>query len=604
MTSKLATLFLILLLAISIGRAQSESRETSSAAEQKKARDEREKKALALVDEIVKDNQSLKLPENRIRIDIALAEALWRRDEKRARLLFKDAVANLNEIAATADNEEGEYSNLAQLSQQLRQEILQVAASHDPKLALDSLRTSRPTSTEQRLYGQANFEAQLELRIAGQIAAKDPQEALSLAEDSLKLAIDYEALNLLYKLQEQDKAVASRFLGDILNRLRTDDFNKGPASWNIAGVLLRTWIESNRPASDQPGERSTVNLSLSNLDERTARELSNILINAALNNPETDSSVGMGSPVVDDGGRSFRSYSGQTFGILQQLKPLLPDIERLSPNQSGALRNRIAEFDKLNQVQQGPWAKYQELIQKGTAGELIEASKTAPPEVANNLVQQAVWKAFNQGDTNAAREIVEKIADPRQRREMSLNLDRQTLSRGGEQQNLAQVRALISRLPLEERAGMLCQLAATAATKGDKATALQLLVEAQGLAGDRAQSYQQLGAQPQIARAYEPLDFSKTSTIVDTAIDQINQLVAAASVLNGFDLQYFRSGEFINNSGNPLSATALEFSRELGSIAGNDFDRARSMADRFQLPEMRLMALLQIAQVVLGSDGV
>ncbi len=601
MTSKLARTFLVLLLVIPIVRAQSASPETSLT-EQKKARAEREKKTLALVDEIIKGTQSLKLPENRIRIGVALAGSLWPRDEKRARALFKDAVASLGEITAAADSGEEETSYLAQLSQQLRQEILQVAANHDPKLAREFLRASRPTSTEQRFYGQPSFEAQLEMRMAGQIAAKDPQEALSLAEDSLKLAIDYEAINFLYNLQSQNKAVAERFLGDIMNHLRTDDISKNPASYNISVMLLRTWIENNRRSPDQPVQRTTPNLSLSNLDEQTARELSNILINAVLNNPESSSSVAVGSLIID-GGRSFRSYPGQTAEILQQLKPLLPDIERLSPNQIPPLRARIAEIDRLNQAQQGPWAKYQELAQNGTASELIEASKTAPPEVANNLVQQAAWKAFNQGDANSARAMVEKIDDPRQRRQMELNLDRQSFSRASEQEKIAEARALISRLPVEERAGLLCQLAASAAAKGDKATALQLLVEAQGLAGDRALSYQQLGAQLQIARTYEQLDFTKTSAIVDTAIDQINELAAAASVLNGFDLQYFRSGEFVNSSGNSLSTMALEFSRELGSIASNDFDRARSMADRFQLPEMRLMALLQIVQLGLSADG-
>lgn len=601
MTSKLARILLVLLLVIPIVRAQSASPDTSPA-EQKKSRAERDKKTLALVDEIIKGTQSLKLPENRIRISVGLARSLWPKDEKRARALFKEAVASLGEMTDTADGGEEETSNLAQLSQQLRQEILQVAAEHDPKLALEFLRASRPASTEQRYYGQPNFEAQLEMRMAGQIAAKDPREALSLAEDSLKLAIDYEAINFLDNLQSKDKAAAERFLGDILNHLRTDDFSKNPASLNIAAILLRTWIENNRSASNQPGQRTTANLSLSNLDEQYARELSNILINAVLNNPDGSSSVAVGSLVIN-GGRSFRSYPGQTAGILQQLKPLLPDIERLSPNQIPALRKQVAEFDRLNQAQQGPWAKYQELLQSGSATELVEASKTAPPEVANRLVQQATWKALNEGDTNGARELVEKIADPRERRQMELNLDRQQLNRAGEQQKIAEARALISRLPVEERAGIFCHLAVSAAAKGDKAGALQLLVEAQGLAGDRALSYQQLGAQLQIARAYEQVDLTRTSAIVETAIERINELAAAASVLNGFDLQYFRSGEFINGSGNSLSAMAQEFSREVGSFAINDFDRARSMAGRFQLPEMRLMALLQIVQSGLSVEG-
>ncbi|MEK6406738.1 MAG: hypothetical protein AABN34_07230 [Acidobacteriota bacterium] len=603
MASKLARLLFILILVIPSVRAQS-AQSASGEAEKRKAREEREKKALALADEIIKVAQSLRLPENRIRIDIALAGSLWDRDEKRARSLFKSAAASLSEMTAAVDSGDREYPNLTDLPQQLRQEILQVVANHDPKLALDFLRASRPASSEQRSYAQPAFEAQLQMRLAEHLAAKEPQQAFSLAEDSLKIAIDNGAMNMLYRLHSQDKALAEKFLGCILTRLRSDDFSRSPESVNIAIVLLRTWIESNRPASDQSGQRSTVHLSLANLDEQTARELSNILIKTVFNNaPAGFTGVAVGSLVIH-GGRSFRSYPGQVVGILQQLKPMLPDIERLSPNQIAALRERIAEMDRSNQIQQGSWAKYQELLQNGTASELIEASKTAPPEVANNLVQQAAWKALNQGDEKSAREIVGQIADPQQRREMALNLDRQSVYRASEQQKLAEGRALLSRLPsLEERAGILTQLGASAAAKGDKSTALELLAEAQAMIGDRALSYPQLQTQIQIAGAYEQLDASKSAAIVEQVIDHLNELASAALVLNGFDIQqYFRDGEFVINSGNPMNTVAQESAQMLASLSRNDYDRARLAADRLQRPEMRVMALLQIAQVALSPD--
>ena len=592
MASGLARLFLIPLLVFPIVQTQSPAglRETDK---DKNAREDRDKKILALVDQIIDGARLLRLPENRVRIEIALAETLWARDEKRARSLFKDAVAGFSEIAAMAEGEEWENSNLALLPQQVRQEILQFAASHDPKLALDFLRASRPAN-EQRSFAQPAFEAQLEMRLAVQIAAKDPQEALSIAEDSLKQGIDYESMNLLNALQSSDKPTAEKFLGDILNSLRSAEFKKSPGSWSIALMLLRTWIENNRPAQDGPGvQRNTANISLSNLDKQTARELSNLIISAALN----DGPAGWGGDrTIVDGG-FFGSYPGQGGGFLQQLKPMLLDIERLSPDQISEVRKRLAELDKMNEAQQGPWAKFQEVVQNGTPGELIEMSKTASPEVAQSLVQQAAWKALNQGDVTGAREIVEKIADPRQRREMTLNLDRQAFYRANDQQKLAEARVLLARLPSAgERANILCQLAAGFADRGDKATALQLLVEAQGILGDRALNYQQLGVQLQVARVYEQFDFNRTSALVGTAIDQLNELAAAASVLNGFDTEYFRSGEFINNGGNALSNMALEYSRELGSIAGTNFDLAISMAERFQRPEMRLMALVQIAQ--------
>jgi hypothetical protein len=579
----------ILLLLIPLASAQSPADQSAAqAAEQKKVREERERKAAAIVEEVIKETQSLKLPENRIRIQIALTDVLWPRDEQRARALFKDAVAGLGDIVAAVDGGDPEYSNLAHLPSQLRQEILQVIAKHDARLALDFLRSTRPTSPQQRQYSQPNVEAQLELRIAGEVAAKDSKEALRIGEEALKNGIDYESINLLYKLQPQDKSAAEKLLGDIMGRLRIEDFTKNPASLYIALTLLRTWSENDH-AADQ-GSRTTVHISLSNLDEQAARELSGIIINAAMNN----------GPGISP---QYRLLSGHLPGVLQQLKPMMPEIERFWPARAGALTRKIGEFEKINEAQQGPWAKYRELIENGTPDALLEASKTAPPEIADNLAQQAAWKAFNQGDAAKAREIIDKIADPRQRNEMTLNIDRQLALRAAEQGTLAEARAVLSRIPVpEERAGLLIQLAAKAVAMGDKATAIQLLGEAQALLGYRPRNYQQLGAQLQIARAYEPLDLNKSAAIVETAIDQLNELTAAAMVLNGFDLQqYFRDGEFVINGGNSMSTAVQEIAGELNSLGRDDFDRAKSASERFQCGEMRVTALLEIAKRALEA---
>src|SRR5262245_6477685 len=247
MISKLVRGFLILLLVAQIVSAQSVPTE-ASAAEKKKARAERDKKTAALVDEIIKELQSLTLPENRIRISIGLAGSLWPRDEKRARLLFKEAATSLNEINTDNDSGYSDYENPAQLYQQLRQEMVQVASTHDPRLAIEFLRATRVDSTSRPPNsGMTNFEAQLEMRLANQIAGKDPNEALAIARDSLKISLDYESLNLLYNLQSQNKPIAERFLDDIMSAIRTYGIGNSAAT-PVAIMLLRTWVENSRAA--------------------------------------------------------------------------------------------------------------------------------------------------------------------------------------------------------------------------------------------------------------------------------------------------------------------------------------------------------------------
>lgn len=263
---------------------------------------------------------------------------------------------------------------------------------------------------------------------------------------------------------------------------------------------------------------------------------------------------------------------------------------------------KIAEFEKLNEAQQGPWAKYQQLAQTGTAEEMMRAATTAPPGVSQGLLQQAAWKAVNQGDTDVAHRIIEKISDPQQRRQMELNLARRSFERAQSESKLAEARALLSRFPLEERAVLLAQMAASVANE-NRPAALSLLSEADALLGDRALNYQQLRAQLHLANSYEQIDSSRSASLIQEAINHLNELAVAALVLNGFDLQrYFRDGELVINGGNGLHEMTQESALRLASISRTDFDHAKSIAEEFQRPEMRLMALLQIAQASLTND--
>lgn len=594
MISKLLNVFLILPLVIPMVRAQSVAPE-ASAAEMKKARAVREKKTLALVDEITNEMRTLKLPENRIRIGIGLAGALWSRDEKRAVALFKEAAASFSEIAAAVNSGDPDYDNQGQLPQQLRQEMLQVAANHDPRLAVDFLRATRTESSSRAPNsGLTNLEASLEMRVAIQIAARDPSEALAVAEDSLKIALDYGALELLYSLQSRQKAAAERFLEDILVGIRTYGIGNSSVT-PIALTLLRTWIENNRVAKDPAAQRTTTSLTLSNLDEATARELCSLIINALLSDAPARTVVGFGRRFIDG---PSTLYPGMIPGMLQQLKPMLPEIERLAPERMSSLRAWMSAFEKSYEAQQ-PWARYQELTQTGTSEAMMEAARTAPLEVVDHLIQQAAWKAINQGDDAQALKIIEQMDDPGQRNQMKRQLARQAFYRAREQKKIEEARARLSGLSLEDQVVSLADLASYS---DDKAIALQLLGEAQSLIVDRALNYGQLQALLRIASAYQTLDVGKSTAIVERIIDQVNELVAAALVLNGFDVQgYFRNGEFVIGGGNPLNMMAQECGRVLAINSSNDLDQARLAAERFHLPEMRLIALLQIAQAALIS---
>src|SRR5262245_62974594 len=89
---------------------QPEPQETE---EEKKAAKELEKKALALIDDMVAEAASLRLAENRVTILTGASDILWARDEERARALVREAmdqaVANMREAKEKAAQEDGQY---------------------------------------------------------------------------------------------------------------------------------------------------------------------------------------------------------------------------------------------------------------------------------------------------------------------------------------------------------------------------------------------------------------------------------------------------------------------------------------------------------------
>jgi hypothetical protein len=79
-----------------------------------------EKRAFALLDQLVDEAQLLRLPENRIRLQIEAADLLWAHNEERARSLFSlasDAVAELIRNAnSKEERQNGNRQNWVQLT--------------------------------------------------------------------------------------------------------------------------------------------------------------------------------------------------------------------------------------------------------------------------------------------------------------------------------------------------------------------------------------------------------------------------------------------------------------------------------------------------------
>lgn len=571
--------------------AQSAATQEQTKTEQEEARKALEQKALSLLDEVVTDAQTLKLATNRIHIQIAAADLIWSRDEKRARPLFEKSIKDFFDLIAGIDNSDPYYYTLIQAPTQLYTEMLQVLVKHDPQMALDFLHHThlpQPPQTNPR-YTEQSYELPMSLQIANQIAGKDPKLAEQIGMESLDKGFSPNIVNLLTQLQEKDREGAAKLSSALIKKLLSENLlNNNEAAGvaiNLLSMASRIDAHGSTANGKQPANPSPL------IDAQAYRDLMEVVLSAALLSPTSSNPS------------DWRERSISTT-LLFGLQGLMPEIEKIAPARAAALQRKLADLRKSLDPASRFWQDNQEVLQKGTVDDILGLASKVAPEVRDQLYQQAAWKALSQGDSERARQIVnDNVSNPISRRQMLDEVERQITSKAVAEGKLEQARQGLARLRTnEERAMMLTQIANTLSVKGDKKVALQLLEEARTLVGNRAENYNQIQVQLQVARALAPLEPARSFEMLEAITGQLNELLSAAEVLNGFDQQYFKDGELIWQ-GTSLSNTLSLVMNDLGQLAPADFDRAQDIAGRFQRTEARLMAQLSIATAVLSDKS-
>jgi hypothetical protein len=181
-------------------------------------------------------------------------------------------------------------------------------------------------------------------------------------------------------------------------------------------------------------------------------------------------------------------------------------------------------------------------------------------------------------------------------------IDFREMAKKAESSRLDEIRQSIARVPAEnDRIDLLIQMSNDLRTSNPKLS-LQLLEEAKQITNHRATGYDHFEEQLKVARAFAAVEPARSFEIIDPAISQLNELLSAAAVLNGFEVNIFRDGELPMQGGSGLTSTVSRFGEELAQLARNDFGRAETLAGRFQSPETRTLARLSIVQGLLGVE--
>ena len=554
-----------------------------------------EKKGMELVEELVTETQSMRLPENRAHILATIAEVLWSRDEKRARALFADAVSNIGQLMGKDPNDPQYYNTYSTITN-LRFEIVRLVAQHDPGLAREFLISTRQPPDQN--YRGLDADVELETSLAAQMAAKDPKLAFQLAEENLAKGLSSQSIDAMLRLQKIDKEAADKLLDDIIKKIKGTDLTANQQASSMAINLLRVLLQPVRPQQPPPPSGQPQASSSGSqppapaYSDQTIRDLIDYVAKSAMNTLSS-ANLNILNPSSQNSARAL--YNG--------LQPLMAQIEKYSPSQAQQLRARFGQLtggtSNVNQAMQD----FRALQQTGaTMDVLMDVASKAPPDVRPNLYMTLAMRLGAQGEIDKARQIAnDHIPDQNMRKVALQNIDSQVAMQAIQKGKVEDSRQLIAQARTdEEKIQLYCRLASVIAGKGDKKAAAQLLEEARGVLGSRVENMNQLNAQIQLVTTYAPLDPGHAFEIIEPVIDQINALAAATAVLDGFQQpgqqRTFKDGELVSSSNN---GGFNQYIVMMGPLAKIDFDRTKIAADRFSRTDVKILAHLAMIRGVL-----
>jgi len=619
--------FLILLSSVSVVMAQDATSQTAIAQptqdpqQQQEERAKLEKKAIALLEQVVTESQTMKLPENRIRVQIAAGDMLWDKSPSRARGLLTDAGALLGQMMLEVDRTD--RSDVQSLNQ-LRQELVLTAGRHEAELGYQLLRSTQqqqtPATNQPGQGRRFNLDQgnNLEQNLLAAIATTDPKFAYQKAVESLDKGEFPTALNrILTQLQPKDAELFKKLSDKTMSRLASDSLlasreatsvavnllMSGPSATNTAGVA--TTADANagaRGASPVLGESAYHDL----MDNAITAALSVTSAGPMVNNPRG----GGGARVLrgpqqqqqpaQPSDEQTRQNNART--ILFSLQTMLPQIDQYLPERAQSVRQKLTDLGINNNSMMNFGNQMRVAMQQGTSDSLETAAKTAPPQIQSRLYQQAEQKAVDEGNTDKAIQIATDHLDESGRNSIMQAVDFKKLTTTASPEKLNEIKAKLAALPSDSDRVKYLTDVATATEKDNPNLALKFLDDARNLVTKRAASYKDFEDQIKVADAYAAIEPKHSFEIMDLGIAQLNELLNAATVLNGFEVDMFKDGELSLRSDSDLVGMIARYGEELASLAKVDFEGARMTADKFQLPEPRMNARLSIVQSILGTQ--
>jgi len=598
--------------------AEAEGKDKDEGKEKKEAEAEMtvlQQRGLDLLRQAAEDAIGIEDRRSSAKILAAAADALWERDQERARKLFQHAFETaVNYYRDTKDDNLVRVTQGGSIGRQdLRLEVIKLASGRDAALGrkfsdqyieekkreLQENRTQNKLDGggDSRLFGKTDPASGDLLRTAQTLLAVDLKLAVSLAQRAFSTGIPQSAPSFFIQLANRDRTSADQVYLTALERLRND----GAAT---PGQLLllsaypfgenRVWVtdgENTNSYGFQPPKDFT-------LDEQLIRRFIATAFTVLARTTELDPSQ---SPDV-------ASWFG---GALFAARLLEPKVAQYQPALLGDWRGLGARLAGLTAVKAGDGVEHtlQDVARETRQAtnpdntdrikELLDrAQQTADFARRDDLYQQAAFETNRGGDLSRALNIADKISDSDFRSKVRSWLNFDAATRATNERRFDDARRLALEVEAtDERAYLFFQIASAALKEKDRARAIELLNEAAQRATAADNSPEKIRAQLGIANIYAGIDPLRGFEIIGEAVKAANRipnyspdqtgLVRALSMRSG------RGSMIMSNS-----VEGFDLGKTLAILARSDFDRALLLAQSLDSKPLKLATLVAIASAV------
>jgi hypothetical protein len=544
-----------------------------------------EEKQINLIEELVTDTSSLKLPENRAFAYAKIGGIVWKTDQKRSRVFFQNAASELINLQIAIETRKKKQNYGHDNEDYLRQQVLRTIAAKDAEFALELMVKTRPAKITKALAApktgeQANaraivgaigvvssydsYLAQGEIALEQEFlyltAEQKPDKALEILRQGLKKGLSYQTFSLLMKVFEKEPETANSLATEVLQKIADADFLTNSQAYSVSAQFLQEFSREKTP------NQKTISL-----DEGLIKKIANKCLDQ----------------IIKQNNSGLRSYLSSYY--LNGLKM----YEKILPERVKEIRQKSADKNQIDvETEQ---EKYTELMKtEPTAEKMLAEAKNYKSYIRQQIYQNAAGKIAKSGNIEQAREVLAENLPEESQESYLASLNQQLVSDAINSGNFAEAERLINLLPESMQISSLINLASSVYQKNtaeNRQAAVNILERAVAIASENPDTYQDLANLLNVVSIMAEFDSKRAFNLANGITFKMNEIIEAKAKVDKFYGGSIMNGEFLIHQN---SLNLYSFSGVFENLAGKDAEQTLKTIELFQAPEIRVLFKLEL----------